>query len=479
MGAWDDVAFLDGLAQAELVRRREVRPIELVDAAIERIERLNPLLNAVVTPMVDLARAQAQAGLPDGPFAGVPFLLKDLLAAYAGVRMTSGSAYLRDFVPAHDSELVRRFKRAGLIVLGKTNTPEFGNTATTEPRLFGACHNPWNTALTPGGSSGGSAAAVAAGMVPLAHGNDDGGSIRIPAACCGLVGLKPTRARNPLGPDFGDMIGGMVVEHALTRSVRDCAALLDAVSGPDLGDPYWPPPPAGPFLDEVGAPAGRLRIAFSTTPIAASNAPVHPDCTAAVLDAARLCADLGHRVEEARPALNGAELSDAFYVMWTGGFAWSMAGTIQAVGRPPEADEIEPTNWALYEIGRLTTAAAFLAAQQTLQRAARDVAHFFADYDVWVTPVVSAPPPLLGAFAAPPDDPMQGWRRVDDWVPFTRLCNATGQPALSLPLYWNAAGLPIGTQLIGRFGDEATLFRLAAQLEAARPWAQRRPAVSA
>src|SRR5271157_1274764 len=259
MPTLDELTFLDATALADLVRRKEVKPIELVDATIERIERVNPKLNAVVAPMYDQARAAAQDDIPDGPFGGVPFLLKDLVAAYAGVRMTSGSAFLRDFVPDHDSELVRRQKRAGLIVVGKTNAPEFGILCTTEPLLFGPTRNPWDVNRTTGGSSGGSAAAVAAGIVPMAHANDGGGSIRIPASCCGLFGLKPTRARNPLGPDLGDMMGGFVCEHAVTRSVRDSAALLDATAGPDVGDPYWAPPQARPFLQEVGPDPRGLR----------------------------------------------------------------------------------------------------------------------------------------------------------------------------------------------------------------------------
>ena len=260
----DDFAALDATAQAELVRRKKVKPLELVEAAIERIERVNPQLNAVITPMYDLARKAASGPLPDGPYTGVPFLLKDLLASYAGVRMAWGTAFMKDNVPDHDSELVARYKRAGLVILGKTNAPEFGILPTTEPHFFGPTRNPWNKEHSAGGSSGGSAAAVASGMVSIAHGNDGGGSIRIPASCCGLFGLKPTRARVPLGPDIGDAMGGLVIDHALTHSVRDSAGLLDAVSGPDIGDPYWAPPPARPYVQEVGADPGKLRIAFTT-----------------------------------------------------------------------------------------------------------------------------------------------------------------------------------------------------------------------
>ena len=473
----DDLAFLDATAQADLVRRKEVKPIELVDAAIERIERLNPTLNAVVTPMYDEARKVAAAPLPDGPFAGVPFLLKDLNAEYAGARFTEGSALLADYVSPEDTELVVRHKRAGLIVVGKTNTPEFGLMPTTEPRLFGPTHNPWDTARTSGGSSGGSAAAVAAGIVPMAHGNDGGGSIRIPASCCGLFGLKPTRARNSLGPYYGDQFSGLVCEHALTRSVRDSAALLDATSGPDLGDPYWAPPPDRPFLQEVGADPGSLRIAFTTS--SPTGSPVHPDCVAAVKDAAALCQDLGHEVVEASPAVEGAALVSNFITIWSAATAWSIDDWARRTGRTPAAHHFEPLTWGLYQMGRQHTASAYLLTVQDMQKMSRAIARFFVDHDVWLTPTLGEPPVPLGSFDSPPDNPMQGLNRAAAFIPFTPVCNATGQPAMSVPLYWNSEGLPVGAHFVAPFGDEATLFRLAAQLEQARPWAGRRPPVSA
>ena len=473
----NDLAFLDATAQADLVRRKEVKPIELVEAAIERIERLNPTLNAVVAPMYEQARTTATSQLPDGPFTGVPFLLKDLLAAYGGVRLTSGSAFERDFVPDHDSELVTRLKRAGLVILGKTNTPEFGILPTTEPRLFGPSRNPWNTSCTTGGSSGGSAAAVAAGMVPMAHGNDGGGSVRIPASCCGIFGLKPTRARNPLGPDFGDIFSGLVVEHALTRSVRDSAALLDATCGPDVGDPYWAPPPARPFLEEVGAAPGRLRIAFTTA--AFTDVSVHADCMSAVRDAVALCADLGHEVVEAAPAVSGDLVTEAFITLWSAGCASTIDQMALATKRTPTADQFEPLTWALYEMGRQQTASAYLLALTQLQGISREIARFLVDYDVYLTATLAEPPVPLGTFDSPPENPLQGLFRAAAFLPFTPICNFTGQPGMSVPLFWNAEGLPVGTHFIGRFGDEATLFRLAAQLEAARPWADRRPPISA
>jgi amidase len=467
----DNLAFLDATAQAELVRNKQLQPIELVEAAIERIERLNPTLNAVITPMYDLARGQATGKLPQGPFRGVPFLLKDILASYAGVRMAMGSKLLQNFVPDHDSELVVRLKRAGLIILGKTNLPEFGILPTTESELFGACRNPWNIDRTTGGSSGGSAAAVAAGMVPMAHANDGGGSIRIPAACCGVFGLKPTRARNPLGPDFGDVISGLVVEHAVTRSVRDSAALLDATAGPDVGDPYWAPPPERPFLDEVGADPGKLKIAFATR--AATDVRVHADCGRAVEAAAGLCADLGHEVEEAALSINAEMAKYAFSVLWSAG----TGSTLKLLGSTKE--QVEPLTWALKEMSDNFSASDYIHALQTLQTISRHVARFFLDYDVLLTPTVAEPPVLLGTFDSAPDNPLQGFERSASFACFTPLCNMTGQPGMSLPLFWNEDNLPVGTHFTGRFGDEATLFRLAAQLEEARPWADRRPPVSA
>lgn len=473
MSKFEEFPFMDATDQAELVRKKQIKPVELVEAAIERIEHLNPKLNAVITPMYEQARDAAKGELPDGPFRGVPFLLKDLQASYAGVPLTCGSAFLRDFVPDHDSELVIRLKRAGLVILGKTNAPEFGIVPTTEPVLFGPTRNPWNLDRSPGGSSGGSAVAVASGMVPVAHANDGGGSIRIPASCCGIFGLKPTRARNPLGPDVGDMMGGLVAEHALTRSVRDSAALLDATAGPDVGDPYWAPPRVRPYVEEVGIDPGRLRIAFTVK--AATGAKIHPDCVEAVHDAAGLCADLGHEVDEDAPEINGQWLTQAFTTVWSAGCASGIDGLAFLTGRFPKRDLFEPLTWALYEMGQRTTGSAYLLAQAVLQQISRQIARFMEKYDIWLTPTLAEPPVPLGTFDAAPDNPMKGFYRAAEYVPFTPVANLTGQPAMSVPLFWNKEGLPVGTHFFGRFGEEGTLFRLAAQLEAARPWANRRP----
>jgi len=465
--------LLDATAQAELVRRKDVKPIELLEAAIARIERLNPQINAVVTPMYDLARMAASGPLPDGPFAGVPFLLKDLGAAYAGVPMTSGATFQKDYVPFEDSELVARHKRAGFVIAGKTNVPEFGLLCTTESRLLGACHNPWDLGRTTGGSSGGSAAAVASGMVAVAHANDGGGSIRIPASCCGLFGLKPTRGRNPIAIEPT----GLEVDHALTRSVRDSAAILDATQGAQPGDPRHAPRPARPYVQEVGAPPGRLRIAFATKGLAQEE--LHPDCVAAVQDAAKLCADVGHDVEEASPPVLAQVLTNAFVMLWEAGAAALIDGGALLSGRTPTEDQFEPLTWALAQNGRKHTAPALLISLGLLQIMSRVIAQFHETYDIWLTPTLGEPPVPLGTFDdSPPGDPMRAFDRAEAFVPFTALQNATGQPAMSVPLYWNADGLPVGTHFVGRFGDEATLFRLAAQLEEARPWAQRWPPVS-
>jgi amidase len=470
MATLDDLAFLDATAQAGLVRAKEVKPIELVEAAIERIDHLNPTLNAVILRMYDYAREAAAGELQNGPFAGVPFLLKDIFAFFAGHRVTHGSKLMQNFVPDHDSELVARLKRAGLIILGRTNVPEFGILPTTEPHFYGPCKNPWDSSRTTGGSSGGSAAAVAAGMVPMAHANDGGGSIRIPASCCGVFGLKPTRARNPLGPDFGDILSGTIVEHAVTRSVRDSAALLDATAGPDVGDPYWAPPLTRPFLQEVGQDPGKLHIAYSTKPI--NDAPLHTDCIRAIENTAKLCADLGHEVEESAPAIFVEPLANAFLVLYSAGCALS----VKLLGGSREL--VEPLTWALHEMGNRHSSTDYLLALQTLQAMSRQVARFFLNYDILLTPTLSEPPVPLGTFDSPPDNPLAGLYRAMEFVGITPLCNITGQPAMSVPLFRNDDNLPLGSHFIGRFGEEATLFRLAAQLEAAHPWAERRPPVS-
>jgi amidase len=473
------VAALDATSQAELVRRRDVTAVELVRWAIERIERLNPTLNAVVTPMFERALdAAASNPNPTGPFAGVPYLIKDLVAEADGVRFTEGSVFLRDNVSGYTSELVARLQRAGLIVVGKTNTPEFGMAPTCEPVLFGATHNPWDLRRSTSGSSGGSAAAVASGMVAMAHGNDAGGSIRFPASACGLFGLKPTRARTPLGPEYGDAIGGWAVEHALTVSVRDSAALLDATAGPAPGDPYWAPPQTRPFAAEVGVDPGRLRIAFTArTPDGWLG---HPDCVAALDDAVALCESLGHELVEADlPGLTSS-VGEAITTVFNAATAWILRYWIRKLGREPGPAEIELLTRAYWEAGTKVTAADYLLAIEDLQAFARQVAAFLTGFDMWLTPTMSEPPTPLGEIRSTPQDPLRSAERGGRTVAYPAVvANITGNPAMSVPLWCTRAGLPIGVHFLGRFGDEAGLFRLAGQLEQARPWASRRPPVHA
>lgn len=334
-----------------------------------------------------------------------------------------------------------------------------------------------DTALSTGGSSGGSAAAVAAGIVPMAHANDAGGSIRIPASCCGIFGLRPTRARNSFAPDIGDVMSGLVVEHAVTRTVRDSAALLDATCGPAPGDPYYPPPPERPFLEEVGTDTGRLRIGF--TAVSPIPAPVHGDCAKAVASAAELCETLGHDVEEVHIEIDADMIAQAFMGVYLAGAAWMVAAMARVTGKTPEADRFEPLTWTMKEIGSQLSASDYLLAVTALQAMSRSIAEMFSPYDIVLTPTITEPPYPLGSFDAPPDNPMMGLIRASAIVPFTAIANFTGLPAMSVPLHWNEEGLPVGTQFTGKYAGEGTLFRLAAQLEDARPWADRTPPVSA
>lgn len=481
----------DATGLAELVRKQEVSAEELIDAAIDRIEARNPALNAVVHPM--FARARAEALQPrTGPFAGVPFLLKDLMAEDAGEPSTSSCRLGNEWRADRDCELVARYKRAGLIIVGRTNTPELGIMGTTESAFRGAAHNPWDLARSTGGSSGGSAAAVAARLVPAAHAGDGGGSIRIPASHCGLVGLKPTRGRNPLGPVSGEHWASLVEEHVITRSVRDCAGLLDATAGPDPGAPYQVRDPARPFADEVGQPPGRLRIAFTSESLFAETA--DDDCRAAVADAALLARSLGHTVEEALPTFDRAALVRAYLLVVAVGVSSDLAVAAARAGRPARAKDVEPATWLLQLIARALPASDYVAAVELIRRTSRQVAEFFGRYDIFLTATAARPPVKLGELALTRGEKFQLgivrtlplrallMKAVDEAArgplaatPNTQLFNMTGQPAISLPLWWNAAGLPIGTQWVAPYGREDLLLRLASQLEVARPWSARRP----
>ncbi|MCR4317211.1 MAG: amidase [Planctomycetes bacterium] len=472
-----DEIFLncDATEMARLVREKQVSARELIETAISRAERLNPQLNAIIYWLKEEALNLADKVVPDAPFAGVPFLMKDILATVAGTPQVSGSRFLLDNVADFDTHITTRFRKAGLNIFGKTNTPEFGLTCTTEPEVFGACRNPWDLARTTGGSSGGAAAAIAARIVPAAHGNDGGGSIRIPASCCGLFGLKPTRGRVSMGPRIGDIMGGLVVEGVLSRSVRDTAALLDVISGPEPGDPYYAPPPDEPFALSAKRKPGRLRIAAST--LSFTGVPVHDECKEAVRNTAKLLEGLGHHVEEKAPDISGELVSQAFIAVWGAGCAAAIDGQSKLLGRKLDPGKFETMTWALYEMGKQVGASDYLMAMFVLQGLGRELAAFLTDFDVWMTPTVAEPPPVLGTFDSPKDFPLQGLFRAAAFCPFTGLMNATGQPAMNVPLHWTADGLPVGVQFVSRYADEATLLKLATQLEEARPWADRLPPV--
>jgi amidase len=475
--AFAEYAQYDGLGLAGLVAKGHVTAEELAEEAISRIERYNPRLNAVIYKMYEQGRDTARqlASQRGGRFRGVPFLLKDILGNYAGVPSAGGARFMVDMPAAQDDTLVARFKSAGLVTLGKTNVPEFGMLPTTESVLYGACHNPWNLDHSTGGSSGGSAAAVAAGIVPIAHANDGGGSIRIPASCCGLVGLKPTRGRNPLGPMLGDIMGGLICEHIVSRTVRDTAAMLDCTAGPEPGDPYFAPAPARPFLDEVGALHARLRIAFSTKNL--SGVPLHPECVVAIERTAKLCQDLGHEVEEAAPPVEQNTITQSFLSIWCAGLAMQIDAVAMLTGREVRQELFEGVTWGLYQQGRQVSASQYLLAVAMMQIQGRQIGQFHETYDCWLTTTLGAPPIRLGTIAINEPDPLVAFAPILDYVPFTPLQNATGQPAISLPLHWTADGLPVGVMFTGRIGDDATLLRLAAELEQAQPWTNRHPPI--
>jgi len=474
MAAFKEYEEYDALGLADLVRRKEVTPTELLEAAVERVEARNDGVNAVVVRLYDLGRAAVDAGLPDGPFTGVPYLLKDLTASLAGQPTTRACMFFADAVPPGDSEHVKRLKRAGLVIFGRTNTCELGLSLTCEPRFWGATKNPWDTARISGGSSGGAAAAVASRMLPMAHATDGFGSIRAPAACCGLVGLKPTRGRNTQAPYLGEGLGGLSAEHAVTLSVRDSAALLDATSGPGAGDPYAAPAAKGPYLAEVGADPGRLSIAFTAK--APNGAEVSAECRDLLEATARRCAELGHRVVEADPPVDGERIVPTFLTLMAANTVVNLSNHPSA-GRPARQDEVERVTWGCYEMGQKVSGADYVRATQTAHRLGRQMAAFHQDYDVLLTPGLAQPAVKLGWLDMMMEDTEEYWRRVFAFSPFTVWFNITGQPAMMLPLGRSAGGLPLAVQLVGRFGDEATVFRLAAQLEAADPWIGRLPAL--
>ena len=477
MNGFAEYEQYDALGLADLVRRKEVTPDELLEAAIARVEARNPAVNAVIMKLYDYGRKAIADGVPEGPFRGVPFLMKDLTSPVAGVRMTRGSRFFADTPPSPaDSEHVKRLKRSGLVIFGRTNTCELGLSLTCEPQLHGPTRNPWNVAHISGGSSGGAAAAVGARMLPMAHASDGFGSIRAPAACCGVVGLKPTRSRNTFAPFSGEGLGGVSTEHAVTLSIRDSAALLDATHGAGPGDPYVAPPPAGPYLKEAGANPGKLKIAW--TAAAPNGAKIDPECLRVLAETVKLCADLGHRVEERDPEIDRAAVVPTFLTLASANTVVNLAGHPTA-GRPAREGEVERITWLTAKMGENISASDYVRATQTAHRLGRQMAAFHAQWDVLLTPGLSSPAVKLGWLDMMMDDVNEYWRRVFTFSPFTVWFNLTGQPGLMLPLDQSSGGLPLAVQLVGRFGDEATLIRLGAQLEAARPWFGRKPALAA
>jgi amidase len=471
------VLFEPASELARLVRAGEMSPRELTEAALERIDALDAELNAFVHLDPDGALAAAdgiQAG-DERPFAGVPVAIKDT-AAVAGMPYRLGSDLFGDFVPDRDAFVVRRLREAGFVIVGKTNLPEFGILPVTEPRRFGPTRNPWDPERTPGGSSGGAAAAVAAGMVPLAHGSDGGGSIRIPAACCGLVGLKPSRGRVSRGPEQGDDF--LVQDGVLTRTVAETAALLDVLAGYEPGDASWAPPPAEPFARMAAREPGRLRIGVTTVP-AIDSAAVDPLCERAVRDAAGLLESLGHDVEQVDPPWEGQELLRAFTLVFGTPVALGMWFGGQATGREPSAELVEPLSWTIWEgIGRRDPLE-YLLARTRLTASARSIVALWDDYDAVLTPALAQRPVRIGEIDSCSAEPWEDFHRSGEFTPYTAIFNVTGQPAVSLPLFHGDDGLPLGVQLAGRPAGEGPLLSLAAQLEAASPWADRRPAQSA
>ncbi len=484
----------DGLGLAELVRKKEVTPLELVEEVISRIETYNPEINAVIYKMYDKARERAKAELPEGSFTGVPFLIKDALDTLEGEPTSSGTSILRNVLRSNDTETVRRFRAAGLIFIEKTNLSELCLLPYTEPRVFGPTRNPWSLTRTPGGSSGGSAAAVAACIVPVAGGADGGGSIRIPASCCGVFGLKPTRGRVPTGPDIADPWRGFAQENVISRSVRDSAAMLDAIEGPDVGAPYWAPPVERSYREEVTREPGRLRVAFTSAPLMGKD--VHEDCVEGLNNTARLLEQLGHEVVEAAPDVDKEPFSLSYLTVIAAETCAEANAIIKLVGQKASVLDFEPGTPALAALGKVISAGDYANALNYLSASSRRIARFFEDCDILLTPTLAQPPIPIGSLQM---SEAESWivriqsrlnaawimkalhvidilaKKTFDFMPYTAVFNVTGQPAMSVPLHWNEEMLPIGMQFAARFGAEATLFRLAGQLERAQPWFDKLP----
>ncbi len=468
---FDEYNRYDATGLASLIASREVTAAEVTEAAIAAIESLNPGLNAVITPLFDPARGSVRAGLPEGPLSGVPYLLKDLNTWVAGAPATNGCRAFRDFVPTRDSVLVSRLRAAGLVILGKTNTPEFGLNICTSPALFGPTPNPFDSQRSAGGSSGGSACAVAAGMVPAAHATDSGGSIRIPASHCGLFGLKPSRARVPLGNDQAEGLAGFSSVHAVSHSVRDSALLLELTAGPMAGDIYSAESPDKPFSECIEAPLPHLKVALWTEGYAGE--PIHRECQSAARQAAQLCESLGCEVEQAKPAIDGQALRHAFDVLFSANLRAVVSTIATTHGDQAVENLVEPITFACSEAAASRTAVDYVAALQITHQAARVLGQFFEKFDILLTPTLANPPLALGALDMQTNDWSLYLGRMLDEIPFTPMFNATGAPAASVPLRKCADGLPVGVQIGAALGREDTLLRLAAALEQTAPWHQR------
>lgn len=475
MAGFKEYGEHDAVGLAEVLRKGEVSETEVLEEVLDRMRAVQPRLNAVTCDMESFARQAIADGLPDGPFRGVPFMLKDLHVLYDGAPTHNGSNFYKNHIADHDTEIVTRFKKAGLVTVAKTNSPEFGMCASTEPASHGPAPNPWDLTRTGGGSSGGSATAVAARVLPAAHATDGGGSIRIPAACCGLVGLKTTRGRNPTGPDALDSIQS--VGHVVSRSVRDTAHLLDCTAGPEFGAPNPPLPDTGPFAAEVDKEPGKLRIAVSKRVMPGDT--LDPACVEAVDKTARLLESLGHVVEEADPNLDLDFIAKFWRMNASVGAHVTLSRREAALGRKVTENDIEPVTWAAYQAGAKVTAVELSTGIQEVQLMGRGLAEFHQSHDLLLTPTLAQRPVKLGHLSMVVDDVDAYWDRLFRFIPFTPQQNLSGQPAISLPLHWSEDGLPIGVQLAARFGDEATLLRIAGQLERAAPWSDRIPPVHA
>ena len=471
MSGFNEYTQYDSIGLADLIRNREISVIEVLEEAISRIEKSNSTLNAVVTKLYDEAKNAIDSGLPNGPFTGVPFLLKEV-EPYAGAPISNASHYFADNICENDSEIVHRYKKGGLVILGKTNTPELCITASTESKFYGPCRNPWDISLSAGGSSGGSAVAVASGMVPIAQGSDGGGSIRIPASCCGVFGMKPTRGRNPVGPTQGESWSGLVVKHVLSKSVRDSAAILDLTAGPDVGAPYYAPESTESFLSQTNKKPKPLKVAFSIEP--AFETKVDQECITAIQDTVELLKDMGHVTEEIRLDYidDTSEFWRAFYIVMMANTDVTVSAYLQKTGLMPTSDLFENWTWLHLQRSKFNTATNFVESLQLLHRTGRRIAQLFQIYDILITPTLAKPPPPIGYL-----DTMLEYEeysaRSGEYFPFTACFNVSGNPAMSMPLHFTSNNIPIGVQFVGRYGDEATLFQLAAVLEKAKPWIDR------